>query len=136
MKEIEETKKYFFKFFEEFSGFALKRNAIDMALGIVIGLAFSKVVTSLVSDIIMPPIGVILAGVNFKDLKFILKQAILNSKGKVVRPAVTINYGNFLQSLIDFAIVAFAAFIIIKIISKLIRKNEPNQVDWTQYIKK
>jgi large conductance mechanosensitive channel len=117
-------------FFKEFKEFIIKGNVVDLALGIIIGSAFGKIVTSLVSDIIMPPIGLLTGGVNFTDLVIILKDGVpaqLDEKGNVLKeavPAVTINYGNFIQVLVDFTIVAFAVFLLIKAINKLKRKRE------------
>jgi large conductance mechanosensitive channel len=105
------------KFIDEFKAFALKGNIVDMAVGIIIGVAFGKIVTSLVSDIIMPPIGLLIGGVNFTELKVILKAAT------ETQPAVTWNYGNFLQNCFDFLIVAFAVFLVIKGIM-MARKKE------------
>jgi large conductance mechanosensitive channel len=96
------------KIIEEFKAFALKGNLVDVAVGIIIGLAFGKVVSSIVNDIIMPPIGLLLGGVNFTDLKVVLRAAT------ETLPAVTWNYGNFIQQVIDFLIVAFAVFILVK----------------------
>jgi len=93
---------------KEFKEFAVKGNAIDMAVGLVIGASFGKIVTSLVNDVIMPPIGLLLGGVDFKNLKLTLKEAILDT------PAVTLNYGQFINTLIDFLIVAFSIFIVVK----------------------
>jgi large conductance mechanosensitive channel len=97
----------------------MKGNVIDMAVGIIIGLAFGKIVTSLVDDIIMPPIGVILGGVNFTDLQVVLKAATDAS------PAVTWNYGNFIQVIIDFLLVAFAVFMLIKAMNATRKKEIP-----------
>ncbi|MDD7472817.1 MAG: large-conductance mechanosensitive channel protein MscL [Bdellovibrionota bacterium] len=98
---------------KEFREFALKGNVVDMAVGIIIGAAFGKIVTSLVNDVITPPLGIIVGGVDFKDLKFVLKAA----KGNA--PAVTLNYGNFIQCTIDFIIVAIAIFAVIKAMNAL-----------------
>ena len=98
---------------KEFREFALKGNVVDMAVGIIIGAAFGKIVTSLVNDVITPPLGIIVGGVDFKDLKFVLKAA----KGNT--PAVTLNYGNFIQCTIDFIIVAIAIFAVIKAMNAL-----------------
>lgn len=117
--------------FNEFKNFILKRSAVDMALGIILGVSFGKVVSSLVNDIITPPIGYILGGVSFPNLKIVLKEA---SKG--CKNEVSINYGHFLQTVFDFLIVAFTAFLIIKFINQLVHKKEDDSVDWTQYIKK
>ena len=102
---------------KEFKEFALKGNAIDMAVGIVIGAGFGKIVNSLVSDIIMPPIGLLLGGVDFKNLKVTLKAAAIDA------PAVTLNYGQFVNTLIDFAIIAFSIFLVVKGINSLNRKK-------------
>ena len=112
----------------EFKEFAMKGNLIDMAAGIIIGAAIGKVVSSLVADVIMPPIGVLMGGVDFTDLAYTLQAAA----GDV--PAVAIKYGAFAQTLIDFVIVAFAIFMIIKIMNKAQRKQEeapagPSQED-------
>ena len=103
---------------KEFKDFAVKGNVVDMAVGIIIGAAFGKIVSSFVGDVIMPPIGVLLGGVDFSDLALTLKDAT----GDV--PAVVIGYGNFVQTLIDFTIIAFAIFIAVKAINSLKRKEE------------
>lgn len=105
------------KVINEFKAFAMKGNVIDMAVGIIIGAAFGKIVTSIVNDIIMPPIGLLVGGVNFSDLKFVMKEAVGEN------PAVTINYGNFLQVTFDFLIVAFAIFMVIKAINSAKKKE-------------
>ena len=96
-----------------FKEFAVKGDAVDMAVGIVIGAAFGKIVSSLVSDVIMPPVGLLLGGVDFKNLKMILKEATLTA------PAVTLNYGLFINTMIDFIIVAFSIFLVVKGINTL-----------------
>jgi len=101
---------------KEFQEFAVKGNAMDMAIGIIIGAAFGKIVSSLVSDVIMPPIGLLLGGVDFKNLKLTLKAATIDV------PAVTLNYGQFINTVIDFLIVAFSIFIVIKGINSLKKK--------------
>jgi large conductance mechanosensitive channel len=106
------------KLVDEFKTFALKGNVVDLAVGIIIGAAFGKIVSSLVSDLIMPPLGLIIGGVSFTDLKVVMKAA---SEG---HPAVTWNYGNFLQVTFDFMIVAFAVFLLIKAIVLARRKEE------------
>ena len=108
---------------KEFKEFAVKGNVADMAVGIIIGAAFGKIVTSLVNDIIMPPLGMLIGGVDFNDLKFILKEASVDAIGNPV-PAVSINYGAFLQTTFDFLIVAFAIFMVIKFMNNLRRKEE------------
>ena len=111
-------------FLSDFKKFAMKGNVIDMAVGVIIGGAFGKIVTSIVNDIIMPPIGMLVGGMNFKDLKFVMQPEVLAADGTVETAAVTLNYGNFLQQTIDFLIIAFSIFIIIRLISKLSRKKE------------
>ena len=103
---------------KEFKEFAVKGNVVDMAVGIIIGAAFGKIVSSLVGDVVMPPIGVLLSGVNFANLAITVKEA----SGDI--PAVVIGYGKFIQALIDFAIVAFAIFVVVKAINSLKRKEE------------
>jgi large conductance mechanosensitive channel len=107
------------KLADEFKAFAMKGNVVDMAVGIIIGAAFGKIVSSMVSDIIMPPLGLLIGGVNFTDLKLVLKAAV-----DATHPAVTWNYGNFLQVTFDFLIVAFAVFLVIKAIVAAKRKEE------------
>jgi large conductance mechanosensitive channel len=107
------------KFIDDFKAFALKGNVVDMAVGVIIGGAFGKIVSSLVNDIIMPPIGVLTGGVDFKDLKVILQEAVVNEAGEETAAAVTLNYGMFIQNVIDFLIVALAIFFMIKGITKL-----------------
>lgn len=118
------------KFLTEFKQFAVKGNAIDMAVGVIIGGAFGKIVTSIVNDIIMPPIGWLIGGVDFKDLKVVLKDAVpeqLDEAGNVVQKAVaevTLNYGAFIQNVIDFIIIAFCVFMLVKFITNLNKKEE------------
>lgn len=106
-------------FWSDFKSFALKGNVIDMAVGVVIGGAFGKIVSSLVSDVIMPPIGLLIGGVDFKDLSITLKEATDSAA------AVTLNYGAFLQTVIDFLIIAFSIFLLIRIVANVIRKVQP-----------
>ena len=105
------------EFIKEFKEFALKGNVMDMAVGIIIGAAFGKIVSSLVSDVLMPPIGVLLGGVDFSSMKWVIKDAA----GSI--PAVTLNYGNFIQTTVDFFIVAFSIFMMIKAMNTL-KKQE------------
>jgi len=121
LKEIKKEKMK--KILQEFKQFAMRGNVIDMAVGIIIGGAFGKIVSSIVSDIIMPPIGLLIGGVNFTDLKITLKHAVMQGN-EVITPAVTINYGNFLQTTLDFVIVAFAIFLMVKGINALHKKKE------------
>lgn len=109
------------KFINEFKEFAVKGNAVDMAVGVIIGGAFGKIVSSIVDDIIMPPIGWIIGGVNFTDLKITLPAEKIAGQ---TLPAATINYGNFLQTCLDFFIVAFCIFMLIKLVNKFAKKKE------------
>jgi large conductance mechanosensitive channel len=102
---------------QEFKEFAIKGNAIDMAVGIIIGAAFGKIISSLVADVVMPPIGVLVGGVDFTKLAITLK----NAEGNV--PAVLLNYGNFIQSMVDFTIIAFVIFMMVKLINNLKKKE-------------
>ncbi|MFV0456606.1 MAG: large-conductance mechanosensitive channel protein MscL [Pseudomonas sp.] len=104
-------------FLSEFKTFAVRGNVIDMAVGIIIGAAFGKIVSSFVDGLVMPPLGLLIGGVNFSDLAIVLKEAV----GDV--PAVTLNYGMFIQTVVDFAIIAFAIFLAIKAINTLKRKE-------------
>lgn len=103
---------------KEFKEFAVKGNVVDMAVGIIIGAAFGKIVTSFVNDVIMPPIGMLIGGVNFSNLAITLKEAAGEA------PAVVIGYGKFLQTALDFAIIAFAVFTMVKAINNLKKKEE------------
>ena len=108
---------------QEFKAFALKGNVMDMAVGVIIGGAFGKIVTSLVNDIIMPPIGLLIGGVDFTNLKLVIKKAVIEG-GAEVAPAVTWNYGAFIQQVVDFTILAFCVFMMVKIMNKLLKKEE------------
>ena len=107
----------------EFKEFAMRGNVLDMAVGVVIGGAFGKIVSSVVADIIMPPLGLLVGGVNFTDLSLVLKQAAVDASGAVI-PAVTLNYGSFLQTVFDFLIIAFAIFLFVKAINTMRKKAE------------
>jgi large conductance mechanosensitive channel len=111
------------KIVQEFKEFAIKGNMVDMAVGIIIGAAFGKIVTSLVNDIIMPPLGLAIGGVDFSDLRVVLKNATVDTLGNAI-PAVTINYGAFIQTTLDFLIIAFVIFMIIKAMNNMKRKEE------------
>jgi large conductance mechanosensitive channel len=102
----------------EFKSFAMRGNVVDMAVGIVIGGAFGKIVSSFVSDVLMPPIGMLMGGVDFKDLAIVLQEA----SGEVA--AVTLNYGSFIQTVLDFLIIAFAIFMVIKAMNSLKKEEE------------
>ena len=110
-------------FLKEFKAFALKGNVMDMAVGVIIGGAFGKIVTSLVNDIIMPPIGLLVGGVDFTNLKVVIKKAVVEG-GAEIAPAVTWNYGAFIQQVVDFTILAFCVFMMVKIMNKLLKKEE------------
>jgi len=111
------------KFLQEFKTFAMRGNVIDMAIGIIIGGAFGKIVSSLVADVIMPTVGLMVGGINFTDLKITLKEASFDALGQIV-PAVTINYGELIQVIFDFIIIAFCIFLMIKALNKLSHKKE------------
>ena len=107
-------------FIKEFKDFAVKGNAVDMAVGVIIGGAFGKIVSSIVNDLIMPPIGWIIGGIDFKDLKYDMPVNPLNEGGE----PVSIAYGNFIQTCLDFFIIAFCVFLLVRAIMKLSRKKE------------
>lgn len=109
---------------KEFKEFAMRGNVVDMAVGVIIGGAFGKIVTSLVNDVIMPAVGVLTGGVDFKDYALTLKDAVVDEAGAVVSPEVVISWGMFVQTIVDFLIVAFCIFIAIKMMNKLSRKKE------------
>lgn len=102
----------------EFKSFAMRGNVVDMAVGIVIGGAFGKIVSSFVSDVLMPPIGLMMGGVDFAELSFVLKAATEEAA------AVTINYGSFIQTVVDFVIIAFAIFMVVKGMNNMKKKEE------------
>ena len=108
---------------QEFKEFAMRGNVVDLAVGVVIGAAFGKIVASLVNDVIMPAIGFIVGGVNFSDLAIELQAASVDAAGAEV-PAVLIKYGAFIQTIVDFTIIAFAIFVAVKVINSLKRKEE------------
>ena len=103
---------------QEFKEFAVKGNAVDMAVGIIVGAAFGKIISSLVADVVMPPIGMLIGGVDFSNLAVTLKEAAEGA------PAVTLKYGAFIQTMVDFTIIAFAIFMIVKLINSLKKKQE------------
>ncbi len=109
------------KFIEEFKTFAIKGNALDVAVGVIIGGAFGKIVTSIVEDIIMPPIGYLIGGVNFSDLKITLPPKVF---GDLKLEEATINYGNFIQVIFNFLIIAFCVFLVVKTMNRLMKKKE------------
>lgn len=108
---------------KEFKEFVMKGNVIDMAVGIVIGIAFGKIIGSLVTDIIMPPIGILLGGVDFSNLSWVIKEATEAAE------AVTLNYGKFIITIIEFIIIAFSIFMVIKAINNAKKKEEEKPVE-------
>ena len=111
------------KFVQEFKEFAMRGNVVDMAVGVIIGGAFGKITTSLVNDIMMPPLGVILGGIDFKDKAVTLKPAVLDAAGVITSPEVVLKYGVFINTVIDFIIVAFALFMVIKAMNTMKKKE-------------
>ena len=111
-------------FVKEFKEFAMRGNVVDMAVGVVIGGAFGKIVSSLVADVIMPLMSAVTGGVNFIDWKLVLKQAVMDGEN-VVSPEVIISYGTFMQVIFDFIIIAFSIFLVVKGINKFKKKEEP-----------
>jgi len=111
------------KFLNEFKEFAMKGNVIDMAVGVIIGGAFGKIVSSLVNDVIMPVVGLATGGIDFKEHKYVMKEAVMNGE-EVVKPAVSLDYGMFIQNIVDFLIVAFCIFMAIKVINRFKKKAE------------
>jgi large conductance mechanosensitive channel len=105
--------------FSDFKAFAIKGNMLDLAIGVVIGGAFGKIITSLVTDIIMPPFGYLLNGIDFKTYKYVLSPEVKDAAGAVTKPAVVITYGNFLQVAIEFFIIAFSIFLFVRLIERM-----------------
>lgn len=112
------------KFFSEFKDFAMRGNVLDMAVGVVVGGAFGKITTSLVNDIIMPFISILTGGVDFTAWKWILKAAVTDAEGAVVSPEVAVNFGSLVSVVLDFIIVAFVIFLLVKGVNKLHKKKE------------
>ncbi len=110
------------KMIDEFKAFAMRGNVVDMAVGIIIGGAFGKIISSFVSDVLMPPLGLLMGGIDFKDMMYVLKEAVV--QGEEIIPAVTINYGMFIQNIVDFLIIAFAIFMAIRGMNSMKRKEE------------
>ena len=113
------------KFLKEFKKFAIKGNVIDLAVAVIIGGAFGKIVSSLVADIVMPPIGWLMGGVNFTDLKWVLKEGIPATAEVASVPAIAINIGTFLQNVLDFLIIALAVFLMVKLLIRLKERLKP-----------
>ena len=112
------------KFLEEFKAFAMRGNVLDMAIGVVIGGAFGKITTSLVNDVFMPLIGLLIGGVDLGQLNIVLKPEVLDEAGKVVTEAVTLGIGTFLSTVIDFVLVAFVIFLMVKAINAFHKKKD------------
>ena len=112
------------KFIEEFKTFAMRGNVMDMAVGVIIGGAFGKITTSIVNDIIMPLVSMLTGGINFSSWKLVLKQAVLDAQGAVVSEEVAVNFGNTIAVILDFIIIAFAVFCMVKALNNLHRKKE------------
>lgn len=109
---------------KEFKEFAMRGNAMDMAVGIILGAAFGKIVSSLVGDVLMPPIGLLLGGVDFSNLAFTLQSAVPAAEGVEAKEAVMLNYGVFINTIIDFVIIAFAIFMVVKVMNAAQRQKE------------
>ena len=118
------------KIINEFKEFAIKGNMFDMAIGIIIGVAFNKMVSSLVNDIILPSFSLIIGNVNFQNLNIILQKEIIDNTGNIIQELVVIKYGNFIQVIFDFFIIAITVFLVIKLFNKLRRKAD-NEKDTT-----
>lgn len=112
------------KFWEDFKKFASKGNIIDMAVGVVIGTAFGKIVSSFVSDVITPLISLLTGSVNLTDLKLVMRHAVLDSEGNILKAEVALTYGNFIQSIIDFLIIALSIFLFLRIVMNMKNKFE------------
>ncbi|NQW29951.1 MAG: large-conductance mechanosensitive channel protein MscL [Ignavibacteria bacterium] len=108
---------------QEFKAFAMRGSVVDLAVGVAIGGAFGKIVTSFVNDVLMPPLGILLGGANFRNIAWTLKEAVMEGE-KVLNPAVTINIGMFAQAVIDFLIIAAAIFMVVKVMNSLKKKEQ------------
>ena len=118
------------KIMKEFKEFAIKGNMFDMAIGIIIGVAFNKIVSSLVNDIILPSFSIIIGNVNFQNLKIVLQKETRDITGNIIQELVAINYGNFIQVIFDFFIIAITMFMVIRMFNKM-RKKAENEKDTT-----
>jgi large conductance mechanosensitive channel len=112
---------------KEFKKFISKGNVMEMAVGLIMATYFGAIIKSLVNDVIMPPVGQMMGGVDFKDLKYVLQEAVTNAEGKVTTPEVAITYGNFINTIIVFIIVAFAIFMVVKAYNKMKEKMEKKE---------
>lgn len=111
------------KFFSDFKDFAMKGNVVDMAVGVIIGAAFGKIVSSLVDDIIMPLVGVATGGMNFTDYKWVIKPEIKDAAGEIIQPLVSLNWGSWIQTVVNFLIVAFCIFVMIRFMQNMRKKK-------------
>ena len=111
-------------FLKDFKDFAMKGNVIDMAVGVIIGAAFGKIVSSLVDDIIMPLVGVATGGINFTDYKWVIQPEVKDAAGEIITPLVSLNWGTWVQTVVNFLIVAFCIFVMIRFMSNLRKKKE------------
>lgn len=111
------------KFLNDFKDFAMRGNVVDMAVGVIIGSAFGKIVSSLVDDVIMPVMGVATGGINFTDYKLVIKPEVKDAAGEVIEPLVTLNWGSCVQTIVNFLIVAFCIFVMIRILQNLRKKK-------------
>jgi large conductance mechanosensitive channel len=114
---------------KEFKEFAMKGSMLDIAIGIIIGVAFNRIVTSLVQDVLMPVIGYFVGGVNFENLQIVIQEEVVDGTGAVVQELVAIRYGSFLQTLFDFLIIALTVFVMIKVINRMKKKSEDVKVE-------
>jgi large conductance mechanosensitive channel len=114
---------------KEFKEFAMKGNMLDMAIGIIIGVAFNRIVTSLVQDVFMPVIGFLVGGVSFENLQIVIQKEVLDGTGAVVQELVAIRYGSFIQTLFDFLIIALTVFVVVKVINRMKKKAEDVKVE-------
>ena len=124
-----ELPKYLYmSFFKDFKEFAMRGNVVDMAIGVIIGGAFGKIVTSLVNDIIMPGIGVLTGGADFSEYKYVMKAAVVDGvSGEVITPEAAITWGAFVQTVVDFLIIAFCIFVAIRVMNKFLRKQKEEE---------
>lgn len=117
------------KYWQEFKAFAVKGNVVDLAVAVIIGGAFGKIVSSLVADIIMPLVGALAGGLDFTSWKIVLRQALLDNAGAVIKPAATMNIGVFVQNIFDFLVIACSIFIMIKVLTRLKKKLAKDESD-------
>ncbi|MGS2741529.1 large-conductance mechanosensitive channel protein MscL [Sinomicrobium sp. M5D2P17] len=115
-------------FFKDFKSFLLKGDIVNLATAVIVAGAFGKIVSSFTNDILMPPVGLLLGNMDFSELKYELKEAVTNASGEITQAAVTINYGNFIQFIIDFVIIGLCIFVLLKAYEKSKKKEEPAPV--------